>query len=113
MVLRQFHAMKNRFKNNFFKKDVNTLIMLSMLILIALMLFGLYPDFNNNPLSKVSHILYQATCKFIWAIGLSYIIFACLNKQGGIVNQILCMKIWVPLSKLSFSAYLVHLTVLN
>lgn len=52
--------------------------------MMGLMLYGIYPDYDNHPLSRTAHILYQASHRFIWSIGLGYIIFACLNSQGGI-----------------------------
>ena len=103
---------------------------------LALVIFGLYPDFrgSGNPLNKVEHILYQATCRIIWAAGLGYIIFSCISYGGklhkikllieiikfvyfhltlkGIFNKIFSCSIWIPLSRLSFSTYLIHYSVI-
>ena len=51
--------------------------------LLGVLLFGIYPDFNGNPLNRVSHILYQATSRTLWAVGLGYIIYACITSNGG------------------------------
>jgi peptidoglycan/LPS O-acetylase OafA/YrhL len=32
----------------------------------------------------------------------------CLQQQGGVVGEFLSLKLWTPLSHLSFGAYLVH-----
>jgi peptidoglycan/LPS O-acetylase OafA/YrhL len=90
-------------------KEVNLFLVISSLVTLGLILFGLYNDFNGSPLSRETHIIYQATSRIIWSIGLAGIIYSCLNS-GGIINDILSWKIWIPLSRLSFSAYLVHLT---
>lgn len=82
------------------------------MVLCGVVLFGLYEDYHGNSLSRVAHILYQSSTRTLWALGLAYIIYACLNSQGSFVNKILCWKIWIPLSRLSFSAYLVHLTII-
>ena len=49
----------------------------------GLLVFGLYPDFNGNPLSRETHIVYQATGRVMWAVAVGYMIFACLTSQGG------------------------------
>ncbi len=76
------------------------------------MVFGLYDDFNGGPpLSRLSNILYQSSSRTIWAIGLGYIVYACLTSNGGHFNKILSLPFWTPLSRLSFSTYLIHSTI--
>ena len=77
------------------------------------MLFGIYPNFNGNPLTRVENILYQSTSRILWAFALGFIIFSCSMKKGGFVNDILCWTVWVPLSRLSFCAYLIHVQFLT
>lgn len=83
---------------------------------LSLMLWGYWPNVAsqnpNNHLNKAENILYQISCRIIWAIGLGWIIFSCVMKKGGFMNDILCWTIWTPLSRLSFSAYLIHLNIL-
>ena len=55
---------------------------------------------------------YQGFSRVLWALGLSYMIYACETSNGGIVNRVLTWKIWLPLSRLTYSAYLIHLTVI-
>ncbi|XP_059474133.1 nose resistant to fluoxetine protein 6-like [Neocloeon triangulifer] len=50
--------------------------------------------------------------RFAWGVGISFIIWACTNGYGGIVNSILSWKHFLPLSKLSFCAYLVHIDMI-
>jgi hypothetical protein len=78
-------------------KDINIILLVVSLFLCGLMLFGLYEDYDNNPLSKTSHMLYQATSRFIWAVGLSYLIYACLNSGGGINLLIIFILILILL----------------
>ena len=77
--------------------------------MLGLITFGLY---KGDKLNKTTLILYQATTRNLWALSLGYIIFACAYSQGGVINDILCWKAWTPLSRLSFSAYLVHVNVI-
>ncbi|XP_055297735.1 nose resistant to fluoxetine protein 6-like isoform X2 [Sitodiplosis mosellana] len=47
-----------------------------------------------------------------WSISLCFIIFSCVNGQGGIINWFLSHPRWQPISRLSFNIFLVHQTVI-
>ena len=51
--------------------------------------------------------------RFAWGVGLAFVVFACHNGYGGVINTFLSMKFWIPLSRLTFTAYLVHPIVLS
>ncbi len=70
-------------------KVLNIFLWIVALTLLGLMLFGLYPDFNGNPLSRVSHILYQSSSRIIWAVALAYIIYSCQTSNGGLMTFLL------------------------
>ena len=42
---------------------------------------------------------------------MGWVIFACHNNHGCVVNSFLSWKGWIPWGKLTYSAYLVHLMV--
>lgn len=92
-------------------KEINLLLWTVSLGSMCLMVFGLYVKKGEAPLSRVSLLLYQSTSRVIWSVGLGYIVYACSSKQGGLFNSFFCLKIWIPLSRLSFSAYLVHMNI--
>ena len=62
---------------------INLALWIASITLLGVLLYGLYGDFNGHPLTVDQHILYQASFRVLWSVGLSYIIFACLNSQGG------------------------------
>jgi peptidoglycan/LPS O-acetylase OafA/YrhL len=93
---------------------MNIIFWLVALFLIGLMVFGPYDNLNGGPtLSRVSNILYQSSSRVIWAIGLGYIIYACVTSNGGLFNTLFSLPVWTPLARLSFSTYLIHLTLMN
>ncbi|XP_049868301.1 nose resistant to fluoxetine protein 6-like [Pectinophora gossypiella] len=47
-----------------------------------------------------------------WALGLGWIIFACVKGYGGPVNWFLSLQMWKLLSRLSYSIYLFHYSIL-
>lgn len=51
---------------------------------------------------------YSAMGRTLWAVGLSWIVLASLAGYGGIVARLLSWSAMVPLSRLTYSAYIVH-----
>ena len=84
-------------------------------IIIFSCIFIVYPDAINFPIvyySRAFHIAYLSISKVIWALAVAYVIYACETYNGGIVKKLLTLKLWLPLSRLSYSAYLIHSTVI-
>lgn len=76
-------------------------------------LFGLYDNFNGKPWSRVSNLLYQSFSRLLWAIGLSYIIFSCLNFKDSKKNSFYFISLqkylfiltWIQLKKVSLISF--------
>ncbi|CAF2129145.1 unnamed protein product [Rotaria magnacalcarata] len=76
-------------------------------------IFSMYGDSILMPgVSNVSFIAYQTLSRPAWSISISWLIYLCNIKQGGIVNQILSSPIWSPLARLNYAAYLIHNTMI-
>ncbi|GFT69782.1 nose resistant to fluoxetine protein 6, partial [Nephila pilipes] len=56
----------------------------------------------------VATLFYTALNRTCFACGLAWVIFVSVSGQGGVVNSILSWKFWIPLSRLTFCAYLFH-----
>ena len=96
-------------------KMFRILIWIFSLILGCLCVFGLYPDFKHFPevyYQRGFHIFYQSTSRIVWSIGTACVIFACGISKGKLINKILTLRFWIPLSRLSYSAYLIHCSVI-
>lgn len=48
-----------------------------------------------------------------WTIGILGMCVLCWNNQGGLIQSFLSKPLWLPLSNLSYTVYLVHYTVLT
>lgn len=80
---------------------------LSLGTLVAIILLN-YPFFaGTEPIAHGYHVTFMA-CQFsLWALSLSWIIFACQNlKTGGIVRWFLSLPQWQPISRMGLSMYL-------
>lgn len=76
-------------------------------------MFANYPlmQFENHSTS-LEMALYASLSRIAWALALSYIIFACVHGYGGPVNWFLSLSLWQPLSRLSYSIYIIHFPVI-
>ncbi|XP_027198414.2 nose resistant to fluoxetine protein 6-like [Dermatophagoides pteronyssinus] len=64
---------------------------------------------NNGYLpSKFSGAMYSALSRNIFAIGLAWITFVSITDQGGCIQTFFSLNFWVPLSRLTYCAYLLN-----
>src|ERR1700761_3309324 len=70
--------------------------------------FLTWPWLNGKSYHNWPSVLYGSTHRTIWALSWAYILFACSLGFGGFVDRVLSWKAMVPLSRLSFQAYLYH-----
>ncbi|KAL3870701.1 hypothetical protein ACJMK2_038745 [Sinanodonta woodiana] len=71
-------------------------------------LYGLYNPDNKHVLNEPESAAYIALYRTGWAIGVCWVVFACATGNGGPVNTLLSWSPFVPLSRLTYCAYLVH-----
>ncbi|XP_066295640.1 nose resistant to fluoxetine protein 6-like [Branchiostoma lanceolatum] len=72
--------------------------------------YGLY---HGTTLQTIyENVLYLTVHRTVWAITLAWVVLACFHGYGGVVDTILSWDAWVPLSRLTYCAYLVHIPVM-
>ncbi|KAI1292044.1 Nose resistant to fluoxetine protein 6 [Halotydeus destructor] len=71
-------------------------------------LFSMAPANMGYLPSDAMAALYSSTSRTLWATTLAWVTYACLAGRGGVINSFLSWKVWVPLSRLTYSAYLIH-----
>ncbi|XP_015913387.1 nose resistant to fluoxetine protein 6-like [Parasteatoda tepidariorum] len=67
-------------------------------------MFGLY----HADMSRTAAFFYNSLSRTAFSIALAWIIFVCETGHGGAMNKLLSWKFWMPLSRLTYSAYLIH-----
>ncbi|XP_060591484.1 O-acyltransferase like protein-like, partial [Ruditapes philippinarum] len=73
-----------------------------------LVLYGLYSPDGTKILSDDTSAFYNATSRTAWGMCVAWVIFACASGYGGPVNKLLSWRAIIPLSRLTYCAYLVH-----
>ncbi|KAF7493708.1 Nose resistant to fluoxetine protein 6 [Sarcoptes scabiei] len=64
---------------------------------------------NNGDIPSVQlAAIYSSTSRIIWSLGLAWITFVSSKNQGGFVQRFFSLKCWIPFSRLTYCAYLVH-----
>ncbi|XP_066267576.1 nose resistant to fluoxetine protein 6-like [Branchiostoma lanceolatum] len=77
-------------------------------------LYSTFGQYNGTTLQTESeNVLYLTVHRTVWAIALGWVVVACHHGYGGVVDTILSWDAWVPLSRLTYCAYLIHMLVLN
>ena len=72
------------------------------------LVFGLYFIWHGHVPTTTENVIYITFSRFLWAACMAVVVFACHNGYGWFINSFLSMKIWTPLARMTFSAYLVH-----
>ncbi|XP_023337485.1 nose resistant to fluoxetine protein 6 isoform X2 [Eurytemora carolleeae] len=83
----------------------------------AVVIYGLYPyvdDFmlTQNAGSLAARVAYNGLHRLAWSVCIGWVILACVKGQGGPINSILSWPAWIPLARLSYCIYLVHIDVI-
>lgn len=80
---------------------------------MAAVVFSNYPlQQTDSKATSLEYGLYDAFSRVAWSIALCYVIFACVLRSGGPVNWFLAHPLWQPISRLSYSIYLLHFPVI-
>lgn len=79
-----------------------------------LVVYGPYSLYKvgGSPFSLSEDVAYGTFSRTAWALAVAWVIYACHQGYGGLVNSILSCRFWIPLSRLTYGAYLLHPVVL-
>merc|ERR1712142_563132 len=95
---------------------MNGLVVIGGWILAAVIalasMYGLI-DYPDEPFSKGVSALYASLSRLSWSLALAWVVLACVTGYGGIINSFLSLNIFIPLSRLTFMAYLIHPMVME
>ncbi|KAF8788783.1 Nose resistant to fluoxetine protein 6 like protein [Argiope bruennichi] len=71
-------------------------------------LYGVYQWNQGDVPGIVLSTVYTCTNKLAWSLALAWVTFSCITGNGGIITSILSWEAFVPFSRLTYMAYLIH-----
>jgi peptidoglycan/LPS O-acetylase OafA/YrhL len=79
----------------------------------AFALISIFGGFTNHAkdarrMEIAEYAIFFSMSRLTWALSISWIIFACHYGYGGPINSFLSIKSFIPLTRLSYCAYLIH-----
>ncbi|XP_053658584.1 O-acyltransferase like protein-like [Anopheles marshallii] len=86
------------------------LLTIAILVVTGYALKQLYIG-DYTRIEPVADAFYESLHRSFWAFAVMWVIFVCINGQGGIIDRFLGSPLWQPLSRLSYSMYLVHIAI--
>ena len=111
------YLLYKQYRLPFTSKRKNAVLSFFLFVLVGAIaipqLYGLYFTWHGHVPTKFENVLYTSLNFFLWGLCLAIIIFVCHNGYGWVINSFLSMKMWIPLSRMTFNAYLVHPVVLT
>lgn len=75
-------------------------------------LYGTFEWNGGRDPTILETIFYASFHRIGWALSMAWIVICCGTGHAGVVNHILSWKVWIPLGRLTYMAYLVHFIVL-
>uniref|UniRef100_A0A7M5UY80 Nose resistant-to-fluoxetine protein N-terminal domain-containing protein n=1 Tax=Clytia hemisphaerica TaxID=252671 RepID=A0A7M5UY80_9CNID len=63
---------------------------------------------KGDHFNKTENVLYGSLNEFTWSLAVVWVLYACHNGFAGVINSFLSWRFWIPLSRLTFGAYLLH-----
>ncbi|XP_078604976.1 nose resistant to fluoxetine protein 6-like [Branchiostoma floridae x Branchiostoma japonicum] len=64
--------------------------------------------FGAPEANLLGHAAWRTFERSLFAAGVAWVVYACCVGYGGIISEFLSWSGWLPLSRLSYTAYLVH-----
>lgn len=92
---------------------IHILLWIIAFILGMATVYGFYSSYHGHTLSKAENVIYFMFARTTWGVALAIVTYVCHYGYGGFINRFLSQPFWVPLSRLTFNAYLVHEIILE
>ena len=75
-------------------------------------LFAMTPVNGGYQLPDALAGLYSATSRVVWALSMAWVTYASSAGRGGFIGSLLSSRLWLPWSRLTYSAYIIHPVVM-
>nr|XP_032515089.1 nose resistant to fluoxetine protein 6-like [Danaus plexippus plexippus] len=90
-------------------KVLNMFLWIISLSICALIIYCIHPTLQIDYENQILDSIINSFMRPLWALALSWIIFACVKGYGGPINWLFCWSLWKLPARISFSLYLLHM----
>ena len=81
-------------------------------IIITSLRYAKYNSLEVDDTTYEDHAFFLITAKLCWSLSIIWIIYACHNGDGGIINRFLSNSKWIPMSRMCLTIYFIHVPIL-
>lgn len=100
---------KDQYDGHFRLPKILKLLLWSIsLAFMLLVVYGLFPQYRGTIYSRHVAALYVSGSRVAWSVAIGWIILACRFGHSGPVGKFLGWAPFIPLSRLTYCAYLIH-----
>ncbi|GFR21762.1 nose resistant to fluoxetine protein 6 [Trichonephila clavata] len=93
-------------------KSSNKMTLFCGWIMTAFLMWICFWVFYFSESTILRRSLYNSMSGLLFSCGIVWIVFVCVTEQGGFVNKVLSLKVFIPLSRLSYCTYLINIILL-
>ncbi|XP_071034394.1 nose resistant to fluoxetine protein 6-like [Parasteatoda tepidariorum] len=93
-------------------KMTSTILWIASILIQLTIVFGVYVwNSNEEPPGLVPSLLFGASHRILWSLTLAWITFSCQANDKNVCSRILGSEAFVPLSRITYMAYLTNFTI--
>ncbi|XP_066977829.1 nose resistant to fluoxetine protein 6-like [Macrobrachium rosenbergii] len=84
-------------------------VLTGLMVVFGVWSYNVFP--RKVPYDVMTQLIYGGLHRPAWGAALAWVVFACYNGYGGFVDDFLSHPVWQPISRLTYSIYLVALSL--
>ncbi|XP_035687102.1 nose resistant to fluoxetine protein 6-like [Branchiostoma floridae] len=84
------------------------LMLLGWIVGTTCALVAFFTPFGAPEANLLGHPAWKAFERSLFAAGVAWVVYACCVGYGGIITEFLSWSGWLPLSRLTYTAYIIH-----
>ena len=74
--------------------------------------FSCVGSHSTECFTPAAAVTWAALGRLSWAMGVSWVMFACITGYGSVINSFLSWELFAPLSRLTYCTYLIHIDMI-
>ncbi|XP_077989807.1 nose resistant to fluoxetine protein 6-like [Glandiceps talaboti] len=101
----------------FYKNRIAGYVWLNAFLWLIAFVVGIYVVYSNTWLGEgiplIYGLVYELLHRTLFSVCIAWVIYSCATGNAGLINTFLSWRVWLPLVKVNYVAYLVHLTIIQ